>query len=254
MRTSQKETTGRKAFELIIDMMLNKLSGSENKREYYLTLADLVAKLPIKELNSDSIGRVKQAILDPENRWFSYIDRIIAETNPHFAKMTLLNLLLNSADGMVTCGNTLTDNGSVSRGVCEVSADGYLTAIRERKKIIRTAEEPGAAFSEDDGNTWTPISADSAVSLNVWGFTPSFMKELEARFPSFLDRAMREDPIKGEYFLPSVVDELIREGKASAAVRMTQERWYGITYKEDKPAIMEAIRSMEEEGVYPKQF
>ncbi len=151
-------------------------------------------------------------------------------------------------------GNTLTDNGSVSRGVCEVSADGYLTAIRERKKIIRTAEEPGAAFSEDDGNTWTPISAGSAVSLNVWGFTPSFMKELETRFPSFLDRAMREDPIKGECFLPSVVDELIREGKASAAVRMTQDRWYGITYKEDKPAIMEAIRSMEEEGVYPKQF
>ena len=92
MRTSQKETTGRKAFELIIDMMLNKLSGSENKREYYLTLADLVAKLPIKELNSDSIGRVKQAILDPENRWFKVIDEMVDNTDPNVLKQTVLNL------------------------------------------------------------------------------------------------------------------------------------------------------------------
>ena len=92
MRTSQKETTGRKAFELIIDMMLNKLSGSENKREYYLTLADLVAKLPIKELNSDSIGRVKQAILDPENRWFKVIDEMVDSTDPNVLRQTVLDL------------------------------------------------------------------------------------------------------------------------------------------------------------------
>ena len=151
-------------------------------------------------------------------------------------------------------GNTLTDNGSVSRGVCAVDENGLLTDIHERKKIIRTSEEPGAAYSEDDGATWTPIARDSAVSLNVWGFTPSFIRELAARFPAFLENALANDPLKGEFFLPSVVDELIKEGKATAAVRMTPDKWYGITYKEDKAEVMEAIRKMEEDGIYPEDF
>ena len=151
-------------------------------------------------------------------------------------------------------GNTLTDNGSVSRGVCAVDGEGYLADIHERKKIVRTKEAPGAAYTEDDGATWIPLPDCSAVSLNVWGFTPSFLKELEARFPAFLEEALRTDPLKGEFFLPSVVDSLIKEGKATAAVRMTPDKWYGITYKEDKPQVEQAILRMEEEGIYPKEF
>ncbi|MBQ6470031.1 MAG: nucleotidyltransferase [Lachnospiraceae bacterium] len=151
-------------------------------------------------------------------------------------------------------GNTLTENGSVSRGVCAVDEEGYLTDIHERKKIVRTKDDAGAAYTEDDGSTWTPLPETSAVSLNVWGFTPSFLEELKARFPAFLEGALKTDPLKGEFFLPSVVDALIKEGKAAAAVKMTPDKWYGITYKEDKPMVEQAIRAMEEAGIYPEDF
>ncbi len=144
--------------------------------------------------------------------------------------------------------NTLTDNGYVSRGVCTTDADGHLETIHERTHIIKTIE--GAMYTED-GETYHRIPAASPVSMNMWGFTPSFVRELDARFPRFLDEAMRENPLKGEYFLPFVVDSLLQEGKATVDVLHSPDRWYGVTYQEDKPVVVSALRGLVEAGVYP---
>ncbi len=145
--------------------------------------------------------------------------------------------------------NTVTENGHVARGVCVTSADGYLDSVTERTHIEKT--ETGARFTEDDGATWTDVSGDTVVSMNLWGFTPSFLKETEDRFAAFLDKALVENPLKGEYFLPSVVSQLIAEDKARVKVLHSRDKWYGVTYKEDKPIVVGAIKAMTESGLYP---
>lgn len=148
--------------------------------------------------------------------------------------------------------NTLTENGYVSRGVCGMDKEGFLTGITERTHIERRGE--GAAFTEDDGATWEKIPADCIVSMNLFGFTASMLKELEARFPVFLEKGLRENPMKCEYFLPSVVGELIAEDRADVKVLRSEDRWYGITYKEDKAAVVEAIQALKDSGVYPQHL
>ena len=145
--------------------------------------------------------------------------------------------------------NTVTENGSVARGVCVENANGYLDSVTERTHIEKT--ETGARFTEDDGATWTDLSGDTVVSMNLWGFTPSFLKETEDRFAAFLDKALVENPLKGEYFLPSVVSQLIAEDKARVKVLHSHDKWYGVTYKEDKPVVVAAIKAMTESGLYP---
>lgn len=145
--------------------------------------------------------------------------------------------------------NTLTENGYVSRGVCELSEDSMLTDITERTKIQWQDEK--IVFTEDDGATWTELPRGTFVSMNFWGFTSSMMKEMEARFPAFLDKAMVDNPMKGEYFLPGVVDQLIQEGKAEVKVLKSMDRWYGVTYKEDKESVVDALQSMKDKGEYP---
>ncbi len=146
--------------------------------------------------------------------------------------------------------NTLTENGHVSRGVCQTSEDGKLTKITERTKIQWKGKK--IVYTENDGNTWEELPPGTIVSMNFWGFTPSMMKEMEARFPAFLDNALSENPIKGEFFLPGVVDELIQEDKAAVKVLKSTDRWYGVTYKEDKESVVSAIKSMKENGLYPE--
>jgi len=146
--------------------------------------------------------------------------------------------------------NTLTENGHVSRGVCQTSEDGKLTKITERTKIQWQGEK--IVYTENDGNTWEELPPGTIVSMNFWGFTPSMMKEMEARFPAFLDNALSENPTKGEFFLPGVVDELIQEDKAAVKVLKSTDRWYGVTYKEDKESVVSAIKSMKENGIYPE--
>lgn len=146
--------------------------------------------------------------------------------------------------------NTLTENGHVSRGVCQTSEDGKLTKITERTKIQWQGEK--IVYTENDGNTWEELPPGTIVSMNFWGFTPSMMKEMEARFPAFLDNALSENPTKGEFFLPGVVDELIQEDKAEVKVLKSTDRWYGVTYKEDKESVVSAIKSMKENGLYPE--
>lgn len=145
--------------------------------------------------------------------------------------------------------NTLTENGYVSRGVCELSEENMLTDITERTKIQWQNEK--IVFTEDDGATWTELPRGTFVSMNFWGFTSSMMKEMESRFPAFLDKAMVDNPMKGEYFLPGVVDQLIQEGKAEVKVLKSMDRWYGVTYKEDKESVVDALQSMKDKGEYP---
>ncbi len=143
--------------------------------------------------------------------------------------------------------NTLTENGHVSRGVCMTDSQGYLKGIEERTHIEKSGD---AARYTEDGKTWYPIEKGTTVSMNMWGFTESMLKELSDRFPAFLDRALSENPLKGEYFLPSVVGELLAEEKADVKVLKSADKWYGVTYKEDKQAVVDAIRNMKLQGIY----
>lgn len=148
--------------------------------------------------------------------------------------------------------NTLTENGYVSRGICETDAEGCLSGITERTHIEK--RDGGVAFTEDDGANWTPLSRQSIASMNMFGFTASMLAELERRFPAFLEKGLAENPMKCEYFLPSVVGELIAEEKATVKVLKSTDRWYGITYKEDKEMVVEAIQKLKDEGVYPQHL
>lgn len=148
--------------------------------------------------------------------------------------------------------NTLTENGHVARGVCETNEAGKLTEITERVRIEK--REDGPAYTEDEGNTWTGLAKDTVVSMNMWGFTKSVLEEIHDRFASFLKASLPENPLKCEYFLPFVVDELIREDKAEVTVLKSRDRWYGVTYKEDKPAVMKAIQALKDEGCYPQNL
>lgn len=148
--------------------------------------------------------------------------------------------------------NTLTDNGHVARGVCEIDSNDFLTGIHERTRIEK--KEYGTAYTEDDGETWNVIPEGSTVSMNMWGFGVSILKELEQRFPAFLENGLKENPLKCEYFLPNVVGDLVTEGKASVTVLKSLDRWYGVTYKEDKAVVVAAIKALKDQGLYPEKL
>ena len=147
---------------------------------------------------------------------------------------------------------TLTENGHVARGVCVTDEEGHLQKIHERTHIER--HEGNVAYTEDEGKTWTALPQDSTVSMNMWGFSESILKELKARFPKFLEENLPVNPMKCEYFLPFVVDELLGENKATVKVLKSMDKWYGVTYKEDKPVVVAAIQRMKDEGLYPQDF
>ena len=146
--------------------------------------------------------------------------------------------------------NTLTENGHVARGVCQTDAAGYLTDIVERTKIAK--KDGKIMFTEDEEN-WTEIPEGSTVSMNCWGFTKEMMTELGARFEGFLDKN-KDNMLKCEYFLPFVVDDLLKEGKATVKVLATTEKWYGVTYKEDKEIVVAALREKLDKGIYPEKL
>lgn len=146
-------------------------------------------------------------------------------------------------------GNTVTDNGHVARGVCDMNKEGELIAIHERTRIEK--RDGGIAYTEDDGATWVSVPADTTVSMNMWGFTRSILDEIKAGFPAFLNEGLKKNPMKCEYFLPAVVSDLLGEDRATVAVLKSADKWYGVTYKEDKPVVMSAIKKMKEDGLYP---
>ena len=146
-------------------------------------------------------------------------------------------------------GKTVTDNGSVARGICETDENGNLTVINERTKIEKYPG--GIHFTEDDGASWTDVSADTTVSMNMWGYTQSFLNEIEARFPAFLDSALSGNTAKAEFFLPVTVAALLAENKATVKVLHSADKWYGVTYAADKPMVVAALQAMTEKGLYP---
>lgn len=148
--------------------------------------------------------------------------------------------------------NTVTDNGHVARGVCDTNEAGELVRITERTRIEK--RNGGIAYSEDDGASWTELPGDTLVSMNMWGFTRSILDEIKAGFPAFLEKGLVSNPMKCEYFLPAVVSTLLEEGRATVAVLASADKWYGVTYKEDKPVVVQAIKKMKAEGRYPEKL
>lgn len=145
-------------------------------------------------------------------------------------------------------GNTLTDNGSVARGICNTDGDGMLTHIVERTKIFK--EENGASFVDENGDK-VLLPNDTVVSMNFWGFTPSMFDETLKNFNEFIDDPDRE-PLKSECFLPNVVGSMKEEGYCDVKVIETSARWYGVTYHDDKPMVVEKINGLIESGEYPR--
>ena len=145
--------------------------------------------------------------------------------------------------------NTLSDNGSVTRGVCHVE-DGFLKNVTETYDIRRT--EVGLAAADEAGNP-VSVQADQPVSMNMWGLPVRFLEELEHGFPKFLDGLKPED-IKAEYLLPKIIDDLVQEGKAKVRVLDTPDKWFGVTYQEDKQAVVDAIRGLIRDGVYKEKL
>lgn len=169
---------------------------------------------------------------------------------------TLSNIPVDSKDNYNYCmagyilENTLTDHGHVARGICKIDRNGHLQEIKERTHIKKIE---GLAKYTEDHTHYIDITAGSIVSMNTWGFTPSIFKEIEARFPIFLEQNV-ENLLNAEFFLSSMVDILVSEKRASVNVLTSQEQWYGVTYKEDKAKVKAAIEDMVEKGIYPNHL
>lgn len=146
--------------------------------------------------------------------------------------------------------NTLSENGGVTRGVCELNPDGTLKDVTETYEIQMT--ENGVTAADEAGNP-VKVSADQHVSMNMWGLPAGFIKELEVGFPEFLD-GLKEGDIKSEYLLPKIIDKLVKEGRAKVAVLETRDKWFGVTYKEDKEAVVASIRNLIAQGVYKENL
>ena len=144
-------------------------------------------------------------------------------------------------------GNTVTDHGSVSRGVCEME-NGTLETIHERTRIEK---RNGTIAYTEDGETWVELPPETTVSMNFFGFTPSFLQEIEARFPQFLSENLKKNPLKCEFYLPVLVADLLRDGKAQVKMLTSGDKWYGVTHAADKPLVQAAIREKTAAGEYP---
>lgn len=148
--------------------------------------------------------------------------------------------------------NTVTENGHVARGVCALDDNGYLREVTERTRIEMRPE--GIAFTEDDGESWNVLPEGTVVSMNFWGFSAAMMKELKKGLPEFLDKALKENPLKGEYLLPRTADQLIKKGKARIKVLTSPDKWCGVTYKEDKEDVKNTLEAMKDKGIYPEKL
>ena len=148
--------------------------------------------------------------------------------------------------------NTVTENGHVARGVCEADEKGHLRKVTERTKIMR--RDGAIAYTEDDGESWTELDENTIVSMNFWGFSHSMMKELENGLPEFFEKEVPKNPLKSEYYLPAAADRLIQEGKARVKILTSRDRWYGVTYKEDREDVKNALESMKDKGMYPEKL
>ena len=148
--------------------------------------------------------------------------------------------------------NTLTDKGSVARGLCMTDEEGYLTHIVERTKIIKT--ENGAAFLEEDGETWTDVEPETLVSMNMWAFYPSVFTLFDQALKEFFKEGIKKSPLTAECLIPTEVGSFLAKGQVRVKMLSSRDKWFGVTYKEDKPMVQQAIRDLKEEGRYPRRL
>ncbi len=246
----------------------------ENERDFKESIGNRISEQIEVEYVYQEVGNIPEGFLVPEGRvkpWgtghaiLSCIDAVdgpfaVINADDYYGReafQVIYDYLSTHSDDdkyrytMVGYGleNTVTDNGHVSRGVCTMDEAGHLVAIDERTRIEKQGEK--IAYTEDEGETWVELDTDATVSMNMWGFTQSILKELEEGFVPFLDAGIQENPLKCEYFLPSVVSQLLQKDQATVTVLKSEDKWYGITYKEDKPVIVAAIKEMQDSGKYP---
>ena len=170
---------------------------------------------------------------------FCKVHDYLVEEHPNTGKM-------NFCMAGFILGNTLSENGGVTRGICQVDSQEMLSGVIETSNIIKTKN--GAQVPDGNGG-YRPIDCSSHVSMNMWGFTPEILEELERGFVSFLE-SLQENSEKAEYLLPTIVDQLIRTGRAQVKVLETKDKWFGVTYKEDKEVVVNSFKKLIEEGVY----
>ena len=234
-------------------------AGRFMETEYvYQSLADIPESFAVPE------GRVKpwgtcQAVLAARqlvNSPFAVINADDFYGPGAFRKMHEFLMSAEDGDKLSCCiigywlKNTLTEHGHVSRGVCEIAGESFLSSIVERTKVAWRGGK--IMFTEDDEKTWVEIRGDAPVSMNFFGFSTGIMDELSGMFPLFLDKILKENPLSGEFFLPIAADYLIRQGRANFKVFMSEDKWYGVTYMEDKKSVAAALQSMKDAGLYPK--
>lgn len=249
----------------------------ENEADFRSCIGDTVSKYIEVEYVFQELSNVPAGVVVPEGRMKPWgtahailcckdaIDGPFAVINSddyygQSAFQTLYDFLTTHEDGekyryaMVgyELGNTLTDNGSVARGCCITDQNGFLVNIAERTKIVKM--HGGAAYTEDDGETYVPIPIETLVSMNMWGFMPSILGELEQALQRFFAEEVPANPLKSECFLPIEVDRLLQAGKATVEVLPSKDKWFGVTYKEDKPFVVESIQNLKDEGVYPEKL
>lgn len=148
--------------------------------------------------------------------------------------------------------NTVSEHGSVSRGICTVDDDGYLQGIDEKTDIV--SRRDGIYFTEDDGESYEELDPNTIVSMNIWGFPEEILKYMEIGFRDFLNKDIQKDPLKAEFYLPTVVETLLDQNKARVRVLRSNDKWYGVTYKEDKEGVVNAIRRKIRERSYPEDL
>lgn len=248
----------------------------ENEQDFRTCVGDAVSKYMEVEYVFQDMGKVPEGFRIPEGRvkpWgtahailcckdvlkepFAVINADDYYGGSAFS--TLYKFLTTHEDGEkytyanvgYELGNTLTENGSVARGCCVTDENGFLITIAERTRIEK---RDGAAAYTEDGVNYVPLPLDTPVSMNMWGFTPSIMGELEKAVSDFFETEVPKNPMKAECFLPIEIDKMLKRGVATVEVLSSGDKWFGVTYKEDKPFVMESIARLKKQGVYPKKL
>ena len=186
------------------------------------------------------------AVINADDFYGAETFRHLAE---HLSKPNLSGIPAHHCMVGFRVGNTLTENGTVSRGVCEVGEDGRLIRVTERTKVEKRGR--GAAYLDDDGTTWIELPFDTIVSMNCWGFTPDLFRHLETELRGFYEAAVPTNPLKCEFYLPFAVQAQMEAGLCDVAVYPTESVWQGVTYHEDKPRVKAAIADLIANGEYP---
>ncbi len=186
------------------------------------------------------------AVINADDFYGAETFRHLAE---HLSKPNLSGIPAHHCMVGFRAGNTLTENGTVSRGVCEVGEDGRLIRVTERTKVEKRGR--GAAYLDDDGTTWIELPFDTIVSMNCWGFTPDLFRHLETELRGFYEAAVPTNPLKCEFYLPFAVQAQMEAGLCDVEVYPTESVWQGVTYQEDKPHVKAAIADLIANGEYP---